>query len=121
MHQEIYKDPFGIDDWEIDQKSRCFIHIANSLVWRKITGDMPPTVPFTAKEYNEYGLPWFDYYSDSSIALDGSEKLMSLSSVVETGMKKGDVPLPENESVQIDNVKNLGESLGPYQVREGIF
>ncbi|MFC1880975.1 hypothetical protein ACFL2S_05705 [Thermodesulfobacteriota bacterium] len=32
MSQEIYKDPFKLSDWDLDQKSRCFIHIANSLV-----------------------------------------------------------------------------------------
>ena len=45
------------DDWDIDQKSRCFVHIANSLVRRAITGEAPPTVPFTAKEYTRHGLP----------------------------------------------------------------
>ncbi len=44
MRQEIYEDPFDLNDWEIDQKSRCFVHIANSLVWRAITGEAPPTV-----------------------------------------------------------------------------
>ncbi len=61
MRQEIYEDPFKLSDWDMDQKSRCFVHLANSLVWRAITGNAPPTVPFTAKEYNDHGLPWFDY------------------------------------------------------------
>ena len=121
MRQEIYEDPFGIDNWEVEQKSRCFIHLANSLVWRKVTGETPPTIPFTAKEYNDYGLPWFDYYNDNSTALKGSEKLKDLKSVVEMGQKKGDVPLPENESVKIGDVKKLRNSLEPYQVREGTF
>jgi hypothetical protein len=88
MRQEIYEDPFGIDNWEVEQKIRCFIHLANSLVWRKVTGETPPTIPFTAKEYNDYGLPWFDYYNDNSTALKGSEKLKGLKSVVEMGQKK---------------------------------
>jgi len=85
------------------------------------TGETPPTVPYTAKEYNDYGLPWFDYYDDNSTALKGSEKLKDLKSVVEMGQKKGDVPVPENESVEIGYVKKLGNSLKPYQVREGAF
>ena len=32
MQQEIYEDPFGFSDWDRQQKSRCFIHLANSLV-----------------------------------------------------------------------------------------
>jgi len=69
----------------------------------------------------EYGLPWFDYYDDNSTALKGSEKLKDLKSVVEMGQKKGDVPVPENESVEIGYVKKLGNSIRPYQVREGTF
>ena len=88
------KIQFGIEEWEIEEKSRCFIHLANTLVWREITGETPPTVPYTAKEYNDYGLPWFDYYDDNSTALKGSEKLKDLKSVVEMGQKKGDVPVP---------------------------
>ncbi len=81
MRQEIYEDPFDLDDWDMENKSRCFVHIANSLIWRTITGEMPPTVPFTAKEYTQYNLPWFDYYSDNSTAVKGSEKLNGRSTI----------------------------------------
>ena len=101
-----------------DQKSRCFIHIANSLVWRNITGEAPPTVPFTSKEYTDYGLPWFDYYSDKTKALKGSEKLSGLKSVIQMGKEKGDNSLPENESVDPDNIVKLRKSLKKGQVRE---
>ena len=96
MKQEIYEDPFDLNDWDMENKSRCFVNIANSLIWRAITSEKPPTVPFTAKEYTQYHLPWFDYYSDNSTAVKGSEKLNGLKSVVQMGKKKGDVPLPEN-------------------------
>ena len=52
-------------------------------------------VPFTAAEYNRYGLPWFDYYSDNSKPLKGSAKLKGLKSVLEMGKINGDKPLPE--------------------------
>ena len=51
------------------------MHIANSLTWRAITGEAPPTLPPTAKQYTEAGLPWFDWYDDSATALDGSGTL----------------------------------------------
>jgi len=121
MRQEIYKDPFKISDWDVEHKSRCFIHLANSLVWRAITGDEPPTVPFTAKEYTRQGLPWFDYYSDNSTALKGSDKLRDLKSVVQMGKEKGDNPLPENESVTPENIVKLRNGLRQGQVREGSF
>ena len=105
----------------MDQRSRCFVHLTNSLVWRAITGDAPPTVPFTAKEYTDHGLPWFDYYSDNSTALMGSEKLIDLKSVVEMGKEKGDNPLPENESVDPAHIVKLRKGLKKGQVREGAF
>jgi hypothetical protein len=121
MRQEIYKDPFKLSDWDMDQKSRCFVHLANSIVWRAITGDTPPTVPFTAKEYTDHGLPWFDYYSDNSRPLKGSEKLKGLKSVVDMGKEKGDNPLPENESVTPGKIVKLRKGLKKEQVREGVF
>ena len=121
MQQEIYEDPFNLDDWEMDYKSRCFVHIANSLVWRSITGEMPPTIPFTSREYNDHGLPWFDYYSDNSKPLEGSDKLAGLKSVVQMGKEKNDNPLPENDSVEPNKVIKLRKGLKKGQVREGVF
>ncbi|MBT8357873.1 MAG: hypothetical protein KJO61_08915 [Deltaproteobacteria bacterium] len=121
MRQEIYEDPFDLNDWDMENKSRCFVHIANSLIWRAITSEMPPTVPFTAKEYAQYHLPWFDYYSDQSTAVKGSEKLNGLKSVIQMGKKKGDVPLPENESLTPEYIIKLRGGLTKDQVREGRF
>jgi hypothetical protein len=121
MRQEIYKDPFKLNDWDMDQKSRCFVHLTNSMVWRAITGDTPPTVPFTTKEYSNHGLPWFDYYSDNSTVLKGSGKLKGLKSVVEMGKEKGDNTLPENESVDPAHIVKLRKGLKKGQVREGQF
>jgi hypothetical protein len=117
MKQEIYDDPHKLKDWEIKHSSRCFVHIANSLVWRQVTGEDPPTVPPTAKEYEMAGLPWFDYYSDAK-ALKGSKTLAKLDSVSTLGKKKGEVPLRENEPVVPDHVIKLRRGLAKNQVRE---
>jgi hypothetical protein len=45
MKQEIYTDHMAMEDWDLRASSRCFVHIANSLVWRSVTGSEPPTVP----------------------------------------------------------------------------
>ena len=121
MRQEIYEDPFSFDDWDREHTSRCFVHLANSMVWRSITGSDPPSVPPTAKEYKKAGLPWFDYYDDNAVALGGSKKLDGLDSVAETGQKKGDVPLPENESITPEHIIDLRRGLKAGQVREGRF
>jgi hypothetical protein len=119
MKQKIYDDEHPLSHYDTDHRSRCFVHLCNSLVWRQITGHNPPTVPPTATEYEEAGLPWFDYYSDAA-ALDGSAKLGGLKSVATMGKEKGDVPLPENESVVPKKVVPLGPK-SPDQVREGEF
>ena len=121
MRQEIYDDPYELDDWDTDHTSRCFVHIANSLVWQSVTGKNPPTPPLTAREYDRHGLPWFDYYDDGASALPGSGLLKHLKSVVQIGKEKGDVPLPENESTPANKVIRYRKGLRPGQVREGRF
>ena len=121
MRQEIYDDPYRLEDWDTRHRARCFVHIANSMTWRAITGSAPPTVPPTAKEYQDAGIPWFDYYSEGSQALDGSSILEKLKSVVKLGKEKGDVPLPDNESVEVGEVVALRKGLKKGQVREGVF
>jgi hypothetical protein len=120
MRQAIHQDPYPLSDWDDRHSSRCFVHIANSLVWRAITGEDPPTVPPTAEEYERAGLPWFDWYSENP-ARPGGRSLDSLRSVRRLGQEKGEVPLPENESVTPKKVIGLGERRRKDQVREGAF
>lgn len=121
MRQEIYDDPYGFHDWDTGHASRCFVHLTNSLVWRQITGQNPPTTPPTASEYERRGLPWFEYYGAEAAALEGSDVLAELESVAVMGKKKGDSPLPENEPVTPGRVVRLRAGLKPGQVREGTF
>jgi hypothetical protein len=118
MRQTIYEDPFDLADWDLENRSRCFVHFANSLVWRAITGELPPTVPFTAKEYTDHGFPWFDYYDDNLKALKGSKTLKGLKSVTEKGKEKGLISLPENETVKPKHIVTLRSQLKQNQVRE---
>jgi hypothetical protein len=106
MRQEIYHDRFTPEDYDQSVSGRCFVHIANSLVWRSITGHEPPTTPPTASEYAQAGLPWFEYYSDQP-AISGTSLLGKLKSIVQLGTEKGHVPLPENESVSTGRVLEL--------------
>jgi hypothetical protein len=121
MMQEIYEDPFDFEDWDRSRSSRCFVHIANSLVWRAITGEAPPTAPPTAEAYTGAGLPWFDYYAEGAEALDGSDILKQLKSVIQLGRKKRETPVPENAPVRPDAVVRLGDRRPRSQVREGKF
>ncbi len=117
MKQEIYDDPHGLDAWDQRHSSRCFVSIANSAVWTAITGQRPPTEPPAAKEYTDAGLPWFDYYGGDLEAIAGAEKFKSLVSVAGMGKEKGETPLPENESVDVERIIALRQR-GADQVRE---
>ena len=121
MRQEIFTDRFDWEDWDRDSSSRCFVHLANSLVWRAITGQKPPTTPPTAREYKKAKVPWFDYYDDRQTSVDAADALAALKSVAQLGAEKGDVPLPDNESVDVDRVVHVGKKKRPDQVREGVF
>jgi len=118
MRQQIHRDSHGFENWRRDEFSRCFVHIANSLVWSALAGEAPPTTPPTAEQYNRAGLPWFETYAPPNEILPGSLALGRLKSVVELGKEKGDVPLPENESITPQRVIELRKKLGRDQVRE---
>jgi len=81
MRQEIYDDPYKLSDWEPTHRSRCFVHLTNSAMWRDITGEAPPTVPPTAEAYAREGLPWFEFYDEGATAVNGSDVLAGLKSV----------------------------------------
>ena len=118
MKQAIEKDPYGLDDWDMEHSSRCFVHITNSMVWHAITGENPPHPPPTVKEYNNAGLPWFDWYNDKTKALKGGKILAGLKSIATIGKNKKQKPLPENESIQPTKTVALHPHIKPGQVRE---
>ena len=117
MRQEIYEDDYGLEAWETSVRSRCYVHIMNSVQFFSVTGAKPPSMPPTAKEYTEAGLPWFDYYGGDQKALEGAEKLAGLDSVAAKKLKKGKGVLADNEPVKPKVVKRLGKG----KVREGEF
>lgn len=117
MRQEIYDDDYGPDAWDERHASRCFVTIANSMQWLAITGEHPPTNPPMARQYTAAGLPWFDYYDGDREAISGSASLAGLKSVARTGVEKGELPLPENDSLDVARVVSLAP-VGERAVRE---
>lgn len=117
MHQHIYEDTYGLDAWDTSHRSRCFVHVLNSLQYREVTGRNPPMKAPNAADYTKAGLPWFEYYADSP-AVDGRSKLASLVSVAAKWIKKSKALMPENDPVE--GMKKV--ALGPSRksiVREG--
>lgn len=117
MRQEIYEDRYGFDAWETSIRSRCFVHILNSVQLVYLTGCETPSKPQTAQHYTAAGLPWFDYYGKDLSALKGAKKLAGLDSVAVTKLKKGEGFLKDNDPVTPAVVKKLSKGM----VREGAF
>lgn len=82
IEQEIYEDTFDVNDWDLSCSTRCWVHLCNSELWEQITGEKPPHKPFSANEYIQEGLPWFDYYSDRK-GIPASKVLKGVKSVSE--------------------------------------
>ncbi|MFQ5487638.1 MAG: hypothetical protein ACE5ET_04225 [Gammaproteobacteria bacterium] len=108
MRQRIRADDYGLETWDTESFSRCYVHIANSQAYEALTGHAPPSSPPTAKAYTDAGLPWFEYYDENSPALSGSQTLAGLDSIAAKGIKLGEKPLPENEAVEPAHIKKLG-------------
>lgn len=121
MRQEIFEDRGQLSDWDQRHRARCFVHIANALQWRAITGAAPPTQPVTAAAYRRAGIPWFDYYAADLEAVEGSGILRRLRSVVQMGHDKRETAVPETDPIAIDRVVQLRRGLERSQVREGVF
>jgi hypothetical protein len=118
MKQDITKDPYGLNEWDPSARSRCFVHLLNTLMWEAVTGGKPPLPAPTAKTYKEQGLPWFDHYGEGP-ALAGGEALKRLRSVIQISKQKGEPALPENEGFSGERFVRIGRS--GSQVRDGGF
>ena len=117
MRQDIYEDEHGIDAWDTSTSACCYVNIVNSVQLLHLTGCQPPSMPPTAQDYTDAGLPWYDYTDDELEALEGAKKLAGLDSVASVKLKKGEGFLPDNDPVTPAVVKRLNRSM----VREGVF
>ena len=117
MKQDIYADPHDFDAWDQRRCSRCFVTLVNSLQWLAITGENPPTRPPSARTYAETGLPWFDHYAGDAEALAGADRFKGVASVAQLAKRKGEAPLPENQSAEIASILVVGQD-GTRLVRE---
>jgi len=118
MTQKVYDDLYDFNVWDLDHGSRCFVHITNSITWRAITGEAPPTIPLTSRQYTEAGLPWFNYYAPENEAVDGGRILKKLRSVSKMSAETGEAILPENDTIAVPEAQLF--KLGNLdQVREG--
>jgi hypothetical protein len=121
MRQKIYPDRRRPTDWALRHRSRCFVHLANSHVWRSITGEEAPATPVTPAEYERQGIPWFDYYEERYSTVPRSDRLAGVESVVNRAKRLGHPPLIGNDSVDPKLIVELRRGLAPEEVRQGEF
>lgn len=97
MRQQVFEDQeFNVSDWDVENGSRVFVHLVNSMVWQQVTGGAPPQPPMTAAQYAAHGYPWFDHWDAELRALKGTGKTSSLKSVAQLEKEKGVKVLPDN-------------------------
>lgn len=89
LKQDIYPDEYGIETWDTGSCGRLFVHIANSMAWRDITGEEPPPTPVSAGLYTEFGFPWFDLCDEGKADIKGSDVLGGVKTLKEIDEEKG--------------------------------
>ena len=89
MRQEIYPDAHGFNTWDPTRQLRVFVHIANSMAWREITGEEPPPTPVSAKTYRDHGFPWFELYDEDKGDVPAAPKLAKVRKLSEIDKDKG--------------------------------
>ncbi len=120
MKQKIYPDPHGIDTWDADNFGRVYVHIVNSMMYREITGEEPPSTPVTAKTYTQHGLPWFDLYDEKKSDIAAPDALKDVKSVKEMDEEKGFAPQQDDSSVDVPDEKIVKYKMDdPDDVRDG--
>lgn len=118
MKQKIYADPHGIDTWDRHNNTRVFIHLCNSQMWREITGEVPPSTPVTAREYQRHGLPWFDLYDEGADSVKASKKLKKVKSIKQLDKEKFGTPMQDDSPVGVSIIKKMW-SAAKGVVRDG--
>ncbi len=117
MTQKIYPDPHGIEVWDTGNTGRVFVHIVNSMMWREITGEEPPSTPVTASSYTQAGYPWYKLYDEDKGDVAPSQVLSQIKSVAQLDTQHGFVGIEDNESVAVAPAQ--GKGLPKNEVPDG--
>jgi len=106
MRQDIYPDDYGVETWDPEEYGRAQVHIVNSMMFREITGQEPPSTPVTARTYSDCGLPWFDLYDEGRGDL-APDELSGIKSVKQMDEEKNLGGQQDDTSVHVTGVKIL--------------
>ena len=102
IKQKIYPDPYGIDEWDLENPVATFnIRVVNALMWEALTGQKPPYEPPTPQDYQYHRYPWFDLYNEPA----GDLKPADVLAAVKSAFGGTELPINTPPSVKIPLTK----------------
>jgi hypothetical protein len=119
MRQKVYRDNHGVDTWDEKNFGRVYVHIVNSMQYREITGEEPPSTPVSADTYTQAGYPWFDLYDEAQADVEPSGKLAGVTSVKEKDKEHGFGPQQDDSSVEVPEQQTKKLQWLDYMVKDG--
>jgi hypothetical protein len=121
MRQEIFRDPFDVDDWDVEHASRCFVHLVGPAGWQRIVGSTPPSRPLSVREYVEAGCPGFECGSAEAGTLGRPEVPAGARRRASRGVEGRRTSAADRNGTATPPVITLRASLRRDRVREGTY
>jgi hypothetical protein len=121
MRQQIYPDDYGRETWDPEQTGRVYVHIVNSLLYKKITGEEPPPSPIDAATYTACGYPWFDLYDEDKGDIAPTPELAGVKSVSEKDAEQGLPSGQDSTPLYIPPAQVVTLSADPTLVVDGVW
>lgn len=120
MQQEIFPDEYGLDVWDTRRAGRVFVHLADSMAWREITGEEPPPTPISARTYSDHGFPWYSLYDEGRGDVSASTRLKKVKSVGEMDGSNGFTKQQDDRPIGLPGpqVVELGRPEGAVDLGE---
>jgi hypothetical protein len=101
MTQVVNADPYGYQTWNQDDCKLVNIWMVNSMMFREITGQEPPSTPVSAQAYSQHGYPWFSLYDEKMPDLEPTKPLKGVKSVKEMDQGKGFGPQQDDSPIKL--------------------
>lgn len=108
IRQQIEKDRWGIDAWDMTQKLRVFVHLVHAKDYSTISSRPVPSCPITPEDYKASQLPWFDWDSgEEAVEPEGGfDHVASVSALLRADgiAPLGDKPIEVSDVVHLPTI-----------------
>ena len=89
IKQQIHKDTYGVESWDLRKKRSITIHLVNSLAYKAITGKEAPSSPITMQQYQKFRIPWYSNYDETIIPIKPPSIFKRILSIAQIDAKRG--------------------------------